>query len=172
MNFESQRTFYYNFRVLICDILNKSSIVLYTKVVKYSTQKWDINLKYLNSLSKDSLGNHLLQFLIKENFELMPKHESHDIYHILGQYGTKKEQEIALQFFLFGNGKHSLYLYLSLLIGLILFPEYYLMYKHAYLRGKEAYPFFKINFEKLLHYPIDEIRGVFNINYSNIKFNN
>ncbi|MGB0870064.1 MAG: Coq4 family protein [Flavobacteriales bacterium] len=163
MNFVFQSTFYYNLRVKICDVLNKYSVNIYTSLFKQKEKEWDININKLQAFKPNSIGYKLFLFLRQEQFEIMPKHESHDVFHILGNYGTSKEEEIALQFFLFGNGKKSIYLFLSLIIGIVLFPEYVKMFKKAYHRGQQALPFYKIDFEKLLHYPIQNIQKLFMI---------
>ncbi|CAM1374253.1 Coq4 family protein [Tenacibaculum xiamenense] len=80
------------------------------------------------------------------------------IYHVLLGYGTKVEDEIALQFACLGNGKRSLYLALSLIAGIFLLPEYAKYYRASYLMGKRCARFHNLSYEDLLQVPISEIK--------------
>ncbi len=127
--------------------------------LKFKKKKsWNITKGELLQLPKDTLGYELGEFLKKNNFDLISKSESHDIYHVLLGYGTQVEDEIALQFACFGNGKRSLYLLLSLLAGILLLPEYIKYYQASYLLGNKSASFHELNYEKLLRFPISELR--------------
>ncbi|SEB76172.1 Coenzyme Q (ubiquinone) biosynthesis protein Coq4 [Tenacibaculum sp. MAR_2009_124] len=122
---------------------------------------WNTTKGELLQLPRGTLGGALGEFLKKYNFDLIPKTESHDIFHVLLGYGIQVEDEIALQFACFGNGKRSLYLLMSLIAGVFLLPEYAKYYKASYVYGKECIPFYKANYEKLLHVPISKLREKF-----------
>jgi ubiquinone biosynthesis protein Coq4 len=124
---------------------------------------WGITSQDLLTYPKESFGFHLGKLLTENNFELLPKVERHDCYHLLTGYGTKVEDEIALQYVCFGNGKRSPYLIGVLLVGTIILPDYYKYYIKSYKLGKNCNQFHHFNYKNILHFSFQEIReGIFN----------
>ena len=124
---------------------------------------WGITSKELLLFPKETFGFQLGKMLQENGFELIPKVERHDAYHLLTGYGTKVEDEIALQYLCFGNGKRSLYLFSVLLVGTILLPDYYKYYIKSYKLGKNCNQFHHFNYKNILHFSMDEIQGeIFN----------
>ena len=132
--------------------------------IKFKNKKpWDMSSKELLSYSEDSFGYHLGKLLTDNNFELLPKVERHDCYHLLTGYGTTVEDEIALQYVCFGNGKRSFYLIGVLIVGTIILPDYYKYYIKSYKLGKSCNPFHQFIYKNLLHFSFQEIReAIFN----------
>ena len=102
-----------------------------------------VNVKYANTPFYD---------------QTLPKVEQHDIYHMLTGYGTKVEDEIALQYLCLGNGKRSLYLIGAITLGTILLPEYANYYYQSYKRGKQANPFYHHDYQRLLRTNFEEFQ--------------
>lgn len=159
-----QRAFNYKIRAKLCEWLNETTKVSYTKWFKTKTASWMLDIKDLRAFKQDSLGMNMFHFLTYEGFSLMEKHESHDVFHVLTDYSTSKEDEIAMQCFLFGNGKKTLYMILSILTGFIILPEFISKFYKAYLRGKQAFPLYQLNYKPLLNYPLQHLKWMFNIN--------
>lgn len=158
-----QRTFNYRIRAKLCEWLNETTKVSYTKWFKRKTSSWQMTITDLKSFNTSSLGHQMFNFLTLEGFSLMEKHESHDVFHVLTGYGTSKEDEIAMQCFLFGNGKKTLYMTLSILTGIVILPEFISIFYKAYLRGQQAFPMYKLNYQPLLSYPLQQLKWMFNI---------
>ena len=114
----------------------------YTTLCK-SSPEWGIRRKDLLQYDSTTLGYQLGSFLEEHQFELIPKVEQHDIYHVLTGYGISVEDEIALQYLCCGNGKRSLYLLGAILIGTLVLPEYIPHYLRAYSKGKRLRPFYQ-----------------------------
>ncbi len=131
---------------------------LYTRLFKKHKQAWFQDMNFLLACPPKSLGQELGQFLKKEGFDLLPKLEDHDVMHVLMKYKTTVEDEVKMQFFLIGNGKKSIYAWVSMLIGLLLIPEYYKEYIAEYKKGKNCVNISNWNFQYLLHEPIDLLR--------------
>ena len=128
-----------------------------------SKKPWGISTQELLTYSNDSFGYHLGIFLNTNNFELVPKGERHDCYHLLTNYGTNVEDEVALQYVCFGNGKRSPYLMGVLLVGTIILPDYYKYYIKSYKLGRNCNQFHHFKYENLLHFSFQDIReGIFN----------
>lgn len=136
-----------NNREKLCHFLFQKSAVPYAKYFKRNRQAWELSsadlLKYPNS----SLGYAVGKFLNANGFEFLPKHETHDVFHVLCDYGVSVKEEIALQFLLYGNGKRSLYLYMILFLGVIILPENYRFYRNSFFKGKKIPTF---------HYKVDK----------------
>ena len=144
----------------ICVWLFEKSTIPYARLFKRGKTPWRLSKKDLLRFPKGTLGNALGTFLNHNNFELIPKLERHDAYHVITNYGTEVENEIALQYFFFGNGKRSLYLYGVSTIGLILLPEYWRKYIASYSQGKRCKPIHKIDVEASLSLPLDQLQSI------------
>lgn len=131
---------------------------LYTYIFK-NHAPWGIYKKELLTYPKGTFGKHLGLFLDENNFELIPKIERHDAYHVLTGYGTKVEDEIALQFLSFGNGKRSVYLFGTLFLGTIILPDYLTYYWISYRKGKNANSFHNLDFKKRLKVSLEDFRA-------------
>ncbi|MCD8528524.1 MAG: hypothetical protein LRY27_00735 [Chitinophagales bacterium] len=70
--------------------------------------------------------------------------------HVLLQYPLDVVSEVAMQFFCFASGKKSVYNKLTMLLGLLVLPEYFNEFVRAYMRGLYAYNFHHWDFEHLL----------------------
>ncbi|MDT0556737.1 hypothetical protein [Patiriisocius hiemis] len=141
-------------RKKIINWLFEKSQVFYTKNFKKNKTPWNLTVKQLCGYPKTTFGYKLGLFLKQNGFELLPKVERHDAYHVLTGFGTKVEDEIALQYLCYGNGKRSKYLFGVLFLGTVLLPEYFQYYKKAYTLGKQSNTFHHFDFKLLLllHY--------------------
>ncbi|CAM3975586.1 hypothetical protein FLCU109888_12010 [Flavobacterium cucumis] len=124
---------------------------------------WDINVNQLIQLPNDSFGFHLGCFLLKYNFEIQPKLEDHDCIHVLTNTGITVEEEIGMQYYLYGNGKRSVYLWMVILSGTLFYPTRFSYFKQQYQRGKQAHEFYGLDFLNMLTIPIANIQQTFNI---------
>ncbi len=127
--------------------------------LKYKNREsWNISTEDLLLYRKNSLGYNLGVFLKRNGFKLMPKVERHDVFHLITGIGTKIKDEIALQYLCYGNGKRGSYLYMAILTGIVLFPEYLMYYIKSYRLGKNSNMFHHFNFKKLLNEDLKELR--------------
>ena len=146
-----------NYRKKIILWLFEKSQNIYTKYFK-KKEPWQILRADLLKYPKNSIGKHLGDFLLENGFELIPKVERHDAYHVITGYGTNVEDEIALQYLCFGNGKRSKYLFAVVVIGTFVLPEYYKHYYKSYCIGKKANPFHHYDYKKLLEIDLFDFR--------------
>ncbi|WP_144283819.1 Coq4 family protein [Chryseobacterium echinoideorum] len=122
----------------------------YRKYFKKKKRQWQFNEEQLLSFKQDSLGRTLGEFYKKHGFRMIPKMENHDVYHLITDCSTNIQDEIAMQYLLFGNGKRSAYLLGVLVLGTIVFPEYCKTYINAYKKGRSMRTFYHWDFEGLL----------------------
>ncbi|MEK8179592.1 hypothetical protein WMW71_04490 [Flavobacterium buctense] len=149
-------------RDLIIEKMYEWSKKPYQKFFK-KNEPWNITPKELILYPQDSLGFHMGCFLLKYNFEIQPKLEDHDVIHVLTNTGVSVIEEIGMQYFLWGNGKKSAYLYMVIFIGSLFYPNRYTTFLDYFKRGKSAHQFHDLEFNKMLHLPIQTIQTTFNI---------
>lgn len=113
-------------------------------------EPWNISAKTLLEMPQESFGYRLGSFLNEHGFELIPKVERHDAYHLLTGFSTSVQDEIALQYMCFGNGKRTPYLIAVLFLGTFLLPEYFAYYRKAYAFGKTSNSFHHFDFKTVL----------------------
>ena len=135
----------------------------YQKLFK-KNKPWNLTKDELLSFPPGSLGFHLGKFLELNAFDIQEKLEDHDIIHVLTNTGITVTDEIGMQYYLLGNGKKSLYLYLVIITGTIFYPMHLKNFLKEYNRGKKAHMYYQLDFLKLLNVPTDTLRKAFNIN--------
>ena len=126
------------------------SQILYAKIFKRNKAAWGISKSELLLFPEGSLGRALGEFYQTKGFDVMPKLENHDVFHILTETGTEIQDEIAMQYLLFGNGKRSLYLFSMIGIGTVLYPEFLNYYIKTFRKGKSFSKFYDTEFKELL----------------------
>ncbi|RKS02264.1 Coq4 family protein [Flavobacterium sp. 102] len=134
----------------------------YQKFFKKS-EPWNVTPKELILYPQESLGFHMGCFLLKYNFEMQPKLEDHDVIHVLTNTGVSVIEEIGMQYYLWGNGKKSAYMYMVIFIGTLFYPAQFNTFWDYYKRGQKAHHFYDLDFEKMLHIPVKTIQSTFNI---------
>lgn len=149
-------------RALLIEKLYEWTKKPYQKYFK-KNKPWNLTPKELILYPQESLGFHMGCFLLKYNFEMQPKLEDHDVIHVLTNTGISVPEEIAMQYFLLGNGKKSVYMAFVIVIGTCFYPSQIQFFYNFYKRGKSAHQFHHLDFENMLYQPISEIQFTFNI---------
>lgn len=124
---------------------------------------WKETPSELLQFNKESLGYNLGEFITKNNFDMQPKLEDHDVIHVLTNTGITVVDEISMQYFLLGNGKKSIYLLMVISVGTLFYPTHIKKFIHNYKRGKKAHQFYHLDFYKMLAIPVKSIQYSFNI---------
>ncbi len=145
-------------RVRFIIFMYESSQKQYRKYFKKKKRQWQFNEKQLLSFNEDSLGRTLGEFYYNHGFRMIPKMENHDVYHLITDFGTNIQDEIAMQYLLFGNGKRSAYLLGVLALGTMVFPEYFKTYLKAFRKGQNMKAFHHWDFEGLLWQNFDHLK--------------
>jgi len=148
-----------NTREKICIWLFDKSKLPYAKHFKKNKQEWTVTRETLLSYPNGTLGFEMGSFLFSKDFEMIPKLERHDAYHVITGIGTDVADEIALQFFFLGNDKRSLYLFGVVILGALLMPEFYYKYFSAFYKGKYANPLYPMDIEAMLFENLSDIQS-------------
>lgn len=121
-------------------------------------EPWGLSVQALSSHPPGSLGAALAAFYRQEGFEPIPRAEKHDVYHVLLDYGTHMKDESSMQFFLWGNGKPSVFTLGTAWVSWILFPEYFGAFRAAYRKGKAARSLRHWDLQSMLGEDLDQLR--------------
>ncbi len=121
---------------------------------------WQVTTSSLLSYPKNTLGYHLGCFLLQHKFEPQPRCEDHDIFHLLTGYAIDTTSEIAMQFWLWGNGKRSFFVALAILAGTVFYPDQYGTFKQAFQEGKQSMPIHHIDYKQHLYSPISIVTSI------------
>ena len=120
-------------------------------------------MNVLKNHPEETLGFGLGNFLYKNHFDIQEKLEDHDIIHVLTNTGVSVYEEIGMQYYLLGNGKKSLYLFMVITSGTIFYPKRMRYFIQQYKRGKRAHSFHYLDFSKMLFMPVQTIQQTFKI---------
>ena len=166
-----QSTFKYIRKQLIIWLFEKSQ-KFYVQYFKKSKKAWNIDLYNLLKLPKETLGYHYARFIDDNGFDILKKLERHDAYHVITNYKSEVQDEIALQYLCYGNGKRSIYLFGVIILGTFLLPDYLKYYLKSYKIGKKANPFYDFDYENLLETNLKDIQEIiFDKGYLSSKLN-
>lgn len=154
-------------RFYLLVFLYNHSQKLYVKLFKFRKKAWDIRQHELLLFPEATIGRELGLFYQKHQIQMMPKLENHDMFHLISETGIQPQDEIAMQFYLLGNGKISLYLLGVLVLGLIIYPEHLRYYQSHFKKGANARTYYHWQFEHLLWQNLNKTKEF--INHQNKK---
>jgi hypothetical protein len=135
----------------------------YLKVFKRKKIAWPLAKAELLLFEKDSLGYKIGDFLNKNGYEIEAKMEEHDVFHVLSDTPTQVLDEIRLKFYMYGNGKRSIFLGIVLLVGFVLYTSKVSKFKKSYRLGNASLPFHDLDFYDKLHVSYSDIKTQFKI---------
>ncbi len=122
-------------------------------------KNWNLTTSDLLKYSEGSLGRAMGQFLQQNKVEPLAHAEYHDVHHVLFDYQITFKDEVALQFFLRGNGKRSLASFGTSIGAWILLPTQWNYLKNSYKRGQECIDISQLNLKELLNEDLQKIRS-------------
>lgn len=123
---------------------------VYVQVLHPNRQPWAISMQSLSELPAESLGKRLHDFFHSNNLKIEPRYEKHDVFHVIAGYGVGVDNELAIVFFMLGNGKFSVFNLGAAPVALLLYPDKWAAFKRHYQRGKQYKCLDSYNFENLL----------------------
>ena len=130
------------------------------KAVMPKNRAWKLTKDQLRIFPQGTLGKDLGDFMDKNNFDILPYLETHDVYHVLLGYQPTIVEESRLYFFLLGNGKYSFEVINTVLVSLFLLPDYWGDLFQHYRQGKTCRRMGHWDFRYLMHENTDVLRGI------------
>lgn len=122
-------------------------------------KNWNLSTDQLLQYPEGSLGKTLGEFLKNQQVELLTGAEYHDIHHVLFDYSISFKDEVALQFFLHGNGNKSIASVSTYLGAWCLLPTQWKYLRTAYERGKACKDLSTLHFKDMLHQDLNQVKA-------------
>ncbi len=131
-------------------------------VFNYGTREknWNVSTTELLLFPEGSLGKELGVFLNQYKLEPLAGAEYHDVQHVLLDYSISFKDEVALQFFLHGNGKKSIASISTFIGAWFLLPTQWKYLKDSYERGKKCKDISTLNLKILLYQNLNQVKNV------------
>ena len=130
--------------------------------IEFERKTKNITAAQLVTYPKDTLGHNLGKHLLCSNYGTNVTAEREDIYQLLiGRGEISVKEDIAVQYYLFGNGCSSLRTLLAMGIGLVFCPHYAGYFYKRYKDGKQALRFYDVDHFGMLHLPLERIKDTF-----------
>jgi ubiquinone biosynthesis protein Coq4 len=143
------------------------------KLMMPRNKSWQLTKADLRQFPDGSLGKNLAEFLDKNQFDILPFLETHDVYHVLLGYKPTIVDEARLYFWLLGNGKRSLEVFSTVMSGFIFLPDYWSVLIQDYRTGKTCRNISNWDFQGLMTKDLELLRGiVFRRSEQNYSFTN
>ncbi len=120
---------------------------------------WKLSTADLLSFPDGTVGKALGEFFKKNKFEPIAGAESHDLYHVLFDFSSSFKDEVALQFFLRGNGKNSIASFGTSIGAWCLLPTQWSYLKTSYQCGKKCSDISKLDLKSILFHNFKETRA-------------
>lgn len=108
-----------------------------------------------------SLGQQLGRFLLKSNYGQNVYASHDDVLQLLISGSNTFTDDIAVQFYLLGNGSFGLRRLSAMAVGLVLFPYKAAHFYRMYRKGKDALRFYDVDHMALLHLPVERVKDTF-----------
>lgn len=129
-------------------------------------REFDLKAQHLIALNlvkypEGTLGQQLGRFLLQSNYGQNVYACHDDVLQLLIAGSTSFTDDIAVQYYLLGNGSFGLRRLTAMAAGLALFPHKALHFYRMYKKGKEALRFYDVDHLGLLHLPVDRIKETF-----------
>jgi hypothetical protein len=127
----------------------------------FQNKKAPVSMDELIGYPKDSMGFHLGCFLFNNSQETDPKPEKDDVYRLLLTKETSNKEEIAMHYYLFGNGDIAFRTLFIMATGAMLYPHFIVYFYKKYKDGKHALRFYDLDHFRMLHLPLQRIKDTF-----------
>lgn len=121
-------------------------------------EAWNLKTADLLLFPEGSVGRTLGEFLKKNRLEPIARAESHDLYHVLFDFPTSFKGEVALQFFLRGNGKNSIASFATTLGAWIVLPRQWSYLRSSFERGKQCMDISRLDLKGILFQNYKEVK--------------
>ena len=123
----------------------------------------NISISELFAYPRESLGFKLASFLYDNSVETEPVPEKEDIYRLLLTREVNNKEEIAMYYYLFGNGDYSLKTVFTIVTGAVFYPHCITFFYSKYCDGRAAFRFYDLDPFRMLHLPVSQIKDAFKI---------
>ncbi len=129
----------------------------YARVYRSHRARWNMNNDALCAMPEGSFGHALGVHLERYGYSLMDHVEHHDVYHLLSGIAPDVPGEVALAYFMAGNGKRSPYMMVVMVAGTVAYPEKGARFRAEFRRGATRQPLGVHDYRTMLEMPMDDV---------------
>jgi ubiquinone biosynthesis protein Coq4 len=122
-------------------------------------KNWNLTTAQLLQYPEGSIGKTLGEFLKKSNVEPLAGAEYHDVQHIVFDYSISFKDEVALQFFLHGNGKRSIASVSTMIGAWCLLPIHWKYLRASYVRGRRCKDISVLDSKTVLYQNVAQVKA-------------
>lgn len=126
-----------NIRKQIMTLLAHEVAIPYFRLTRRKYQ-FPYSLKQLQHFPEGTVGKELFYFFSNNDLHLLPFYEKHDIKHVVLGYPPNEEGEVCLQTFMLANGRLTLPVIFSVMVGFLIMPEKWTVFAQAWKRGRNT----------------------------------
>ncbi|RQO30575.1 hypothetical protein DBR32_13540 [Taibaiella sp. KBW10] len=112
----------------------------------------------LAAMPEGSVGKTMYVFFQKNNLDLLPYYEKHDIKHVVLGYEADEEGEVCLQCFMLANGRMTIPVWIAVGYGVVTMPEYWAAFYKAWIRGRRNKSLQQTDWFALIPQPLYEVQ--------------
>lgn len=120
--------------------------------------KFPYTVKELQGLPAGTVGKEMFRFFMDNKLDLMPYYEKHDIKHVVLGYPPDEAGEVCLQCFMLANGRVTLPVVFSVLIGFTIMPDKWHTFKKAWKRGRATRSLNQLDWFGLVPQPLLKVQ--------------
>lgn len=146
-----------NIRKRIMTYLAHEVALPYFRLVRKG-YKFPYTVKQLQRFPEGTVGKELFHFFMKNDLDMLPHYEKHDVKHVVLGYPPTEEGEVCLQCFMLANGRITLPVIFSVLIGSIIMPEKWGSFIKAWKRGGSTHSLNKLDWFNLIPQQLQQIQ--------------
>lgn len=146
-----------NIRKRILVYLAHEVALPYFKLVRRG-YKFPYTIKQLQRFPDGTVGKTLFHFFSDNQLDMLPHYEKHDVKHVVLGYPPTEEGEVSLQCFMLANGRVTLPVIFSVMVGLIIMPDKWKAFSTAWKRGRATHSLNKLDWFELIPKPLDVVQ--------------
>jgi hypothetical protein len=120
--------------------------------------RFPYSITSLQQMPEPSVGRALYYFFSVNQLQMLPHYEKHDIKHVVLGYPPTEEGEVCLQTFMLANGRITIPVVFSVIIGWTLMPFSWSLFRIAWQRGRRNQSLNQLNWFALIPQPLVEVR--------------
>jgi hypothetical protein len=130
--------------------------------IEFERKRKQVTALQLIRYPEESLGYNLGKHLLDNNCGTNVTAETEDVYQLIIGHGVASfKEDIAVQFYLFGNGCNNIRTVITVGIGVLICPHHISYFYKRYKDGKHALRFYDVDHFGLLYQPLERIKDTF-----------
>ena len=116
------------------------------------------SLDQLRQCPAGTVGYELYLFFNDNNLDMLPHYEKHDVKHVVLGFPPSESGEVCLQCFMLANGRITLPVIFSVIVGILILPECWPACRKAWKQGRSVPSLNRLDWFALVPQSLTEVR--------------